>query len=146
MKDEKKRQIVTLGRLGWSTRRIERETGVRRETVSAYLKEAGVAIRAPRGRLLAKPASHSDVGTLDRCGAIASTIARSDEPAKPASRKHTSRSSVTALIVRSLPCTDEELAKWIEDYLVPTLVDTYLNEQQIQAVHDDKEAGDDSWE
>lgn len=40
-------------------RRIERETGVRRETVGAYLKAAGIAVRPPRswGWLPAKPAS-----------------------------------------------------------------------------------------
>src|SRR5690349_5195008 len=42
-------QVLALGRLGWTLRRIERETGVRRETVGAYLRAAGVAIRG-RGR------------------------------------------------------------------------------------------------
>ena len=31
--------------LGWTLRRIEQETGVRRETVGAYLKAAGIAVR-----------------------------------------------------------------------------------------------------
>jgi hypothetical protein len=31
------RQILALGRLGWSLRRIQQATGVRRETASAYL-------------------------------------------------------------------------------------------------------------
>jgi hypothetical protein len=36
-------------------------TGIRRETISAYLREAGVELRRPRGRLLpAKPASCPD--------------------------------------------------------------------------------------
>ncbi len=35
---EKQQQILALGRLGWSLRRIENETRVRRETVSRYLK------------------------------------------------------------------------------------------------------------
>ena len=43
--DEKRQQILALGRLGWSLRRIEQETGVRRETVSRYLKSAGVEVR-----------------------------------------------------------------------------------------------------
>ncbi len=43
---EKQQQILALGRLGWSLRRIEDETGVRRETVSRYLKAAGVEVRA----------------------------------------------------------------------------------------------------
>jgi len=56
--DEKKQQVLALGRLGWSLRRIEQATGVRRETVSAYLQAAGIAIRAPRRRRPpAKPAS-----------------------------------------------------------------------------------------
>jgi transposase len=58
LSEEQKQQVIALGRLGWSLRRIQRETGIRRETISAYLKEAGVALRPPRGRQLpAKPAS-----------------------------------------------------------------------------------------
>ena len=74
LNEEQKQQIIALGRLGWSLRRIQRETSVRRETVSAYLKEAGVALRPPRGRRIrAKPASRADEVTPD------------STPAKPAS-------------------------------------------------------------
>jgi len=74
LNEEQKQQIVALGRLGWSLRRIERETNVRRETVSAYLKEAGIALRPPRGRRIgAKPASRAGEVTPD------------STPAKPAS-------------------------------------------------------------
>jgi transposase len=67
--DDQRHQILALGRLGWPLRRIEQATGIRRETASAYLKAAGIAIRAPRQRRpppkpasqvstdLAKPAS-----------------------------------------------------------------------------------------
>jgi transposase len=55
LSDEKRQQVVALGRLNWSLRRIERETGVRRETVGVYLRAAGIAVRA-RGRPGAKPA------------------------------------------------------------------------------------------
>jgi transposase len=48
--DTKHQQVVALGRLGWSLRRIEEATGVRRETASAYLKAAGIPVRAPGGR------------------------------------------------------------------------------------------------
>ena len=41
---EKREQVVALGRLGWSLRRIEQTTGVRRETASGYLKAAGFAV------------------------------------------------------------------------------------------------------
>ncbi|HLW78157.1 MAG TPA: DDE-type integrase/transposase/recombinase, partial [Terriglobia bacterium] len=74
LNDEKKQQVIALGRLGWSLRRIQKETGVRRETVSAYLKEAGIALRPPRGRrVAAKPASPVEAVTAEPA------------PAKPAS-------------------------------------------------------------
>ena len=60
LSDTKRQQVLALGRLGWPLRRIEDATGVRRETASAYLKAAGVAIRPPRGwgrRAPAKPAN-----------------------------------------------------------------------------------------
>jgi transposase len=47
LNEEKRQQVIALGRLGWPLRRIQQETGVRRETAGAYLKAAGVAIRAP---------------------------------------------------------------------------------------------------
>jgi transposase len=59
LSEEKRQQVLALGRLGWALRRIETETGVRRETASAYLKAAGVGVRKPGswGRLPAKPAT-----------------------------------------------------------------------------------------
>ncbi len=53
--DDKQQQILALGRLGWTLRRIEQATGVRRETASTYLKAAGVSVRGPRRRRLATP-------------------------------------------------------------------------------------------
>ncbi len=50
LRTEKQEQVRALGRLGWSLRRIEEETGIRRETVSRYLKASGIDIRRPRGR------------------------------------------------------------------------------------------------
>jgi transposase len=58
LNEEKQQQVIALGRLGWSLRRIERRTGVRRETVGAYLKAAGIAVRG-RGRWGAKAGSTS---------------------------------------------------------------------------------------
>ena len=60
LNEEKKQQVIALGKLGWTLRRIEQATGVRRETISTYLKAAGVAIRQPGGwgrRAPAKPAN-----------------------------------------------------------------------------------------
>jgi hypothetical protein len=36
LSDDKRHQVIALGRLGWPLRRIEKETGVRRETAGAY--------------------------------------------------------------------------------------------------------------
>ena len=41
LNEEKKQQVLALGRLGWSLRRIQQAIHVRRETASAYLKAAG---------------------------------------------------------------------------------------------------------
>jgi transposase len=60
--DDQRQQILALGRLGWPLRRIEQATGIRRETASAYLKAAGIAIRAPRRRR-APPNPASQVST-----------------------------------------------------------------------------------
>jgi transposase len=50
LSEDKRQQVLALGRLGWSLRRIEEATGVRRETASQYLRLAGVAVRRPGGR------------------------------------------------------------------------------------------------
>jgi hypothetical protein len=65
LSEEKRQQVIALGRLGWSLRRIEQATGVRRETGSAYLKAAGIAVRAPGawGRRPAKPANEVTTGS-----------------------------------------------------------------------------------
>jgi transposase len=60
LSDDKKQQVIALGKLGWTLRRIEQATGVRRETASSYLKTAGIEIRPPGGwgrRAPAKPAN-----------------------------------------------------------------------------------------
>ena len=58
LSNDKKQQVIALGKLGWSLRRIEEATGVRRETASAYLKTAGVVVCLPGWgrRAPAKPA------------------------------------------------------------------------------------------
>src|SRR5271166_6613602 len=59
LNEEKKQQVIALGRLGWSLRRIQQTTKIRRETASAYLKAAGIAVRPPSGwgRRAPKPAN-----------------------------------------------------------------------------------------
>ena len=61
--DAQRQQILALGQLGWSLRAIEQATGIRHETASAYLKAAGIAIRAPRRRGPPPPTPTSEVST-----------------------------------------------------------------------------------
>jgi transposase len=63
--DTKQQQILALGRLGWSLRRIEQALTVRRETISGYLRAAGIAVhgRGRRGESKAKPAISEEVST-----------------------------------------------------------------------------------
>lgn len=83
LSDDKRQQIIALGRLGWSLRRIEQATGVRRETASAYLKAAGIGVRRPgnRGRG-AKPAI--EVFTDSEPGKTVNPPANQAEVSKPA--------------------------------------------------------------
>ncbi len=55
--EAKKSQVLALGHLGWSIRRIQRETGVDRSTITAHLKAAAVPVRPvghrnPQGNLV----------------------------------------------------------------------------------------------
>src|SRR6476469_2502859 len=63
--DDTQQQIRALGRLGWTLSRIEEATGIRRETISGYLKAAGIVVRS-RGRpgeAKPKPALSEEVST-----------------------------------------------------------------------------------
>jgi transposase len=64
LSNAKKQQVIALGRLGWTLRRIEAATGVRRETAGAYLKGAGVAVRPP-GRWGHPPANPANEVSTD---------------------------------------------------------------------------------
>jgi transposase len=76
---EKRQQVIALGRLGWSLRRIEEATGVRRETASAYLQAASVPVRSPgRWGQPSKPANAPGVST-DSAAAAAAKPAKAEE-------------------------------------------------------------------
>lgn len=98
LSEEKKQQVIALGRLGWSLRRIEREVGVRRETISAYLKEAGVGLRLPRCRLL--PAKPANEATPDPA---ASKPASPADPVSPDSGADSASSAVAASEAQPVP-------------------------------------------
>ena len=68
LNEEKKQQVLALGRLGWSLRRIQQATKIRRETASAYLKAAGITVRPPSGWGRCEPKPANEVIT-DFCAA-----------------------------------------------------------------------------
>src|SRR5688572_18447875 len=96
--DDKHHQIVALGRLGWSLRRIERTTGVRRETISGYLKAAGIVVpgRGRRRALRAKPAISTAAVSTDSGRAnpaISEEVSRDAGQAKAATKAEVSTDS-----------------------------------------------------
>ena len=87
---EKRQQVIALGQLGWSLRRIEQATGVRRETAGEYLRGAGIALRPPGGwgrHGPAKPAINpiTDSGSKDSKPAINLITDSEGGESKPAS-------------------------------------------------------------
>jgi transposase len=105
--DDKHHQIVALGRLGWSLRRIERTTGVRRETISGYLKAAGIVVPG-RGRRAspAKPAISTAAVSTDSGGAnpaISEAVSTDPAPAKAATKAEVSTDSIPLQRPRRAP-------------------------------------------
>ena len=96
--DTTRQQILALGRLGWTLSRIQQTTGVRRETVSGYLKAAGIPVRR-RGRpseSTAKPAISPPLVSTDfgrSNPAVSEPVSTDSEKAKPATRAEVSTDS-----------------------------------------------------
>jgi len=82
LNEQTKQQVIALGRLGWSLRRIQKATQVCREAAAAYLREAGVAVRRP-GRWGHESPS-ADAGPPPAKPAIGVTIDFGGELALPA--------------------------------------------------------------
>jgi transposase len=72
LNEEKKQQVIAFGRLGWSLRKIQEITGVRRETAADYLRAAGIGLRPPGAWGRSSPAKPANEVTPD------------PQPAKPA--------------------------------------------------------------
>jgi transposase len=92
--DAKQQQIRALGRLGWTLSRIQETTGIRRETISGYLKAAGIAVRS-RGRpseSKPKPAISGEVSAEPGGAkpAISGEVSTDSSPSKPATRAEVS--------------------------------------------------------
>ncbi len=104
LSEEKRHQVLALGRLKWSLRQIQEAVGVRRETASAYLKAAGIAIRSERGRRPpSKPASQA--------------ITDSAADSKPASRAITDSEPAPVAALKPQPSTCEPHREMIETAL-----------------------------
>src|SRR4030095_3403472 len=86
--DHTQQQVVALGRLGWSLRRIEETTGVRRETASGYLKAAGIPVRGRGARPRVcppKPPTTPGVSTASMANpAISEAVSTDSDGPKPA--------------------------------------------------------------
>jgi transposase len=96
LNEEKQKQVIALGQLGWSLRKIEKATGVRRETAAGYLKAAGLGLRPPRswGKKPPAPSNPANV-TTD------STPAPSALPANPANEVTTDFAADSAPVAAS---------------------------------------------
>src|SRR5881394_1700338 len=92
LSEEKQKQVIALGQLGWTLRRIEKETGVRRETAAGYLRVAGVPVRPPGrwGRVPPPGSKPANEVTTDFGGASTpkpaneARVTTDPEPANPA--------------------------------------------------------------
>jgi len=115
LSEEKKQQVLALGRLGWPLRRIEQATGVRRETASAYLRAAGVPVRPPRGWGHAKPAKEVITDPVESSNPAKGVI--TDLPACPASCRSPAASACEPyreLIEQGLSLRRNAMAIWQE--------------------------------
>src|SRR4030095_9078256 len=98
LEHSKQQQILALGRLGWTLSRIQEATGVRRETLSGYLKAAVIPVRG-RGRpseSKPKPAiSGTEVSTDlgPSKAAISEAVCTDSSPPNPATRVEVSTDS-----------------------------------------------------
>ena len=124
--DEKQQQIRALGRLGWPLRRIEQATGVRRETVGAYLRSAGIPVRARGGRPVvwppANPATTPEVSTDAASAHPATRAAGSTDPPPGRAPSASACEPYRALIVEALGRGRNAVAIWqdlVDDHGFP---------------------------
>jgi hypothetical protein len=107
LKEEKKQQVIALGRLGWTLRRIEKATGIRRETAASYLRTAGIAVRPAGSWGRQSPAKAANETSTDpRPAASAQAIDPKPKSAKPANEASTDFSAdITRTVAERNPTT-----------------------------------------
>jgi transposase len=102
LSEEKRQQVIALGRLGWPLRRIQEATGIRRETAGAYLKSAGIAVRPPGAwgrRAPANAANEASPGPE----AVAADAATGVEQAKAANEVSPDPAALSLALAVALP-------------------------------------------
>jgi transposase len=109
LSEDKKQQAIALGRLGWSLRRIQRATGVRRETARGYLRAAGIALRPVGWPSTAKPAIEV---TTD--SAAENAIPAAPDPPNPAIEATTDSAPGKADLPKPVPSACEPYRGAIE--------------------------------
>ena len=110
LNEEKKQQVLALGRLGWSLRQIQQATRIRRETASQYLKAAGIAVRSPGGwgRRTAKPANEviTDFGAEKAAMAVIPGPKTNPENQNPAAKGKATSKPANEVITDPAVVTD----------------------------------------
>lgn len=101
LKPEKQEQVRALGRLGWSLRRIEEATGVRRETAGRYLREAGISVRGARRRRLEPPPEDLEATSPPTTDATAASEAASPPTTDSAALSEAASPQFAALAERA---------------------------------------------
>jgi transposase len=86
LSEDKRQQVIALGRLGWPLRRIEQETGVRRETAGSYLRAAGIGVR-PSGAWGRRPPANPANEVTTGSDAINAAIPVNPNPETPPNRE-----------------------------------------------------------
>jgi transposase len=86
LSEDKRQQVIALGRLGWPLRRIEQETGVRRETAGSYLRAAGIGVR-PSGAWGRRPPANPANEVTTGSDAIKAAIPVNPNPENPPNKE-----------------------------------------------------------
>jgi hypothetical protein len=114
LNEEKKQQILALGRLGWSLRRIQQATRVRRETISGYLKAAGITVWRPGGwsrQGEPKPAMQVITGSVSELPALNPNINPEKLPNKRKSNREDSKPAIEVITGFGVGLRGPEAAK-----------------------------------
>jgi transposase len=121
LNEEKKKQIIALGQLGWALRRIEKATGVRRETAAGYLKAEGIPVGQPGGwgrrktPALSKPANEVTTDPEAAKPANGSEVTTdSGDPKPPPSPTASTSEPYRELIERALSLGRNAMSVWQE--------------------------------